>query len=312
MSDDKSNNASEHDPVAHRLVHCCYNSDGDAQTLRFLRDGLGLSAVVTAGVCTYDAGAFGDFGLVRAQLSLVFDERGPRTGAGIELQACIEPPAQGMPYDSIGTPGIQAFGLEVPDVDAAVERAIEYGGTKSDCSGADLDRVLGASGAVSVRDGRGVTFDLVRSESGAGPVRVRHLRLTCRDVDTSARWYQAFGAIDQSQACTGSEVDRSETSWRRLRFTGGDCELILSEWPDAPVGEPYGGPSHRGIYRMALAVDDMSSAVQRMESAGMTLSRPPQRLTMEGTKVPPMLAAFYRDPDGVPVELIERGRSAFR
>ena len=297
----------------------CGTVGREAGDLRFLRDGLGLPVVVSGGVSTYDAGAFGDFGLVRAQISLVFDERGPRTGTGIELQACIDPPAQGTPYDSVGTPGIHALGLEVPDVDAAVERAVRHGGcVMEDLSGSGLDRALGVSGAVSIRDSRGVMFDLVGSESDTSSARIRHVRLTCRDVDKSARWYQAFGAVDrtESYSCADPNVNAGdgqlEMFSRRLRFTGGDCDLVLSEWPSVAVGEPYTGPSHRGLYRMALAVDDMSIAVGRMERAGVALRQPPQLLTVQGTKVPPLMVAFFSDPDGVPVELIERGRSAFR
>jgi catechol 2,3-dioxygenase-like lactoylglutathione lyase family enzyme len=318
MSDTPSSTRAVDAPIAHRLVHCCYNTDDAAGVLCFLREGLGLPVVVTGGVSTYDAGAFGDFGVVRAQISLVFDECGPRVSAGLELHGCIDPPAHGSPHDSVGTPGIQALGLEVPDVNAALDRAIRHGACLlSDLSGSDLDRVLGVSGAVSIRDSQGVTFDLVGSELGAGPTRIRHLRLTCRDVDKSAEWYEAVGAIDRSQSSAYAGRDahggggQLETATRRLCFAGGHCELILGEWPNAPVGEPYTGPSHRGLYRMALAVDDMSAAVSHVQHAGIALRQPPQFLTVQGTKVPPLLVAFFCDPDGVPVELIERDRSAF-
>ena len=99
----------------------------------------------------------------------------------------------------------------------------------------------------------------------------------------------------------------------RMRLPDEPLELLLLQWLDPPsTGDPYAEPNHVGLYRMAIAVDDTRDSVRRLEGAGRPVERSPRLVALEGTRVPEMWIAFLRDPDGVPVELVERPRSAFR
>jgi len=89
--------------------------------------------------------------------------------------------------------------------------------------------------------------------------------------------------------------------------------LLLLQWLEpAPVGAHYACANHRGIYRAALGVDDTRAAVRALEADGVAITRQPELLELKGTPVPDMWIAFLADPDGVPIEFVERPRSAFR
>lgn len=49
-----------------------------------------------------------------------------------------------------------------------------------------------------------------------------------------------------------------------------------------------------------------------MTAAGVSFDRAPTSIELRGTPVPDMWICFLSDPDGVPFELVERPRSAFR
>ena len=71
-------------------------------------------------------------------------------------------------------------------------------------------------------------------------------------------------------------------------------------------------PNHAGLFRTAIGVDDTRAAHRAMSAAGWTFDRAPMRIELKGTLVPDMWICFLSDPDGVPFELVERPRSAFR
>lgn len=304
---------------AHRLVHCCYVTDNADEAVSFLADGLGLSTTLVGGISPFDAGAFGDFGVVEAYLSLVFDPRGPRVGPSIEVQGCITPAAVGAPYATITNPGLHAIGLAMRDVNGAVARAIEHGAhVVADHSG--LAPALGVEEATVIRDSRGVAFDLVPQvdPDGSNP-QIRHYRISCPDLELSRAWYRRIGFVDVAPATEHSCHGPISTSGGpkvlvgRLRLPDNPCELILHQWPIAAEGgRTYPGPSHRGLYRLAVAVDDLDESISRLQADGVTFRRAPELLTLTGTKVPPMRTAFLCDPDGIPVEMLESHRSAYK
>jgi lactoylglutathione lyase len=61
--------------------------------------------------------------------------------------------------------------------------------------------------------------------------------------------------------------------------------------------EPY--PGGRNFGHLAYAVDDIYQTCQRLADGGVTINRPPRDGRM----------AFVRSPDGISVELLQRGES---
>jgi catechol 2,3-dioxygenase-like lactoylglutathione lyase family enzyme len=214
--------------------------------------------------------------------------------------------------------GLQAFGVAVADAAAAHERLVHLG-CRPVGEVQDAKETLGGR-AAALRDPLGIGVDLVESAGlDEGATRLCHLRATCRDVDRSVDWYADLGfellarheRIELPPRLLGPVPGRVRAAWMRLPDE--PLSLVLLQWLDPPsAGRAYAEPNHVGLYRVAVAVDDTRDAVRRFERAGRPIERPPRLVELAGTKVPDMWIAFVCDPDGIPVELVERPRSAFR
>src|SRR5262245_4051080 len=247
----------------------------------------------------------------------VTDARGPRTSPAIEVQEWIDPALVGRPYAAPEEVGIHAIGIGVRDLDAALARLASLGAER--VGGPAPAKEIFGGRAAPLRDPRGVAVDLVEQEGLAGgETRLHHLRLACSDLDRSLAWYAELGfetLARHERVSPGGLFGSAPGTLRaaRLRLPDEPLELALLQWLDPPAeGRPYREPCHAGLYRMAISVDDTREAVRRLEGARRPVERPPRRVPLEGTRVPDMWIAFLGDPDGVPVELVERPRSAFR
>lgn len=302
--------------AARRFLHCCYSCDDLAAANAFLTDGLGLNIFMQVEDQPFDGTVLGLEGMVEAQACFAYDHRGPRTSPAIEVQAWVDPPAAGEPCTSPLEVGPQAFGIAVGDLDAALARAERAGASvvgRSDGSG------LFGGAAVTIRDPNRITFDLVQDAATTGSEsRLSHLRVNCRDLDASVGWYERLGfavrrrtddvAIDAATLGVGGRASVAD-----LTLPDEPMGLLLVQWRDPePIGTHYDRANHRGIYRVAVGVDDTRAAARALEAAGVPITRQPELLELAGTPVPDMWIAFLADPDGVPVELVERPRSAFR
>ena len=109
-------------------------------------------------------------------------------------------------------------------------------------------------------------------------------------------------------------------AWRAWRYLQLDVstadeplELLLIEWRSPRShGRHYAQPNHAGLYRVALCVDDTRATYSAMSRAGWEFDLMPVAVELDGTAVPMMWICFLSDPDGMPYELVERPRSAFR
>ncbi len=303
---------------ARRFLHVCYCcGDADAAA-RFLCDGLDLRVAMRTTGRRSDGSILGFEGEIEAEAIFVFDGRGPRTSPGIEVQGWIDPAPVGRPYAEPHRVGIHALGIGVRDLEAALDRLARLG-CQSIGRPQHAEEILGGR-AAAVRDPLGIAVDLVeRGELAPGETRLRHLRLTCSDLERSVDWYAGLGfevlerheEVSAPRALLGSAPGTVRVA--RLRLPDEAQALVLLQWqgPLAP-GRPYREPNHVGLYRMAIGVDDTRDAVRRLERASWPIERQPRLIPLEGTRVPDMWIAFLCDPDGVPVELVERPRSAFR
>ncbi|MEZ4241754.1 MAG: VOC family protein [Myxococcota bacterium] len=123
-------------------------------------------------------------------------------------------------------------------------------------------------------------------------MRFLHTMIRVFDLDAAMHfWCELLGL---------REVRRSEHE--RGRFTlvylstgaeGDPAEIELTyNWDEAAA---YGGGRNFG--HVAFAVDDIYAACQRLQDGGVTIARPPRDGHM----------AFVRSPDGISVELLQRG-----
>ena len=284
---------------AYRLVHVCYCCADTAPVVAFFGEGLGLEAVMDMPVGSSSGAILGLPGDVISGTTFLYDSRGPRVSPAIEVQSWIDPPLAGTPPDDPTEAGIQALGFSVRDVAASVAQLASLGATVV----APFDQNW-----ATVRDPRGVTLDLVEDPTlTTQAARLRHLRISCTDLPASLAWYEGLGfdVIAKSHAAGADTV--------RMRLSEEPFEIVLVGWIDPPAhGRHTAHPNSAGLYRAAVGVEDTNASYDAMTAAGWSFDRAPMRVELAGTPGPPMWICFLSDPDGVPFELVERPRSAFR
>ena len=112
------------------------------------------------------------------------------------------------------------------------------------------------------------------------------------------------------------DVDRSVDFYRRLGFEEIARKPIREEAVNVFMGLPGDGPrlelTHNfdrerayelgdGYGHIALTVDDLDGALERLAAEGIEPEKPPYRVSEGGSRF-----CFVRDPDGYRIELIER------
>ena len=251
---------------------------------------------------------------VVSEADFVYDARGPRTSPAIEVQGWVEPSPIGRPYDDPTAVGLQALGFSVPEIAPVCARLEAHG-----CA------VIGSGSSpfgtrwTTLRDRTGVALDVVDDPTiPTGASRMRHLRITVSDLGASVSWYRGLGfeVVGEAVMEDGSFLGwpgRARAELVRLRLPDEPYEAVLCCW-DTPRshGRHYSEPYHAGLFRVALGVDDTRASYESMVAEGWVFDRPPRSVELSGTPVPDMWICFLSDPDGVPIELVERPRSAFR
>ena len=157
----------------------------------------------------------------------------------------------------------------------------------------------------------GVRIELFRDANEPSPT-FRRIRMSVSDLERSVQWYEAIGWISvgppQRQrwhfeaSPEGTEVEVARLYLPRDRA----LELWLTRWP--PTGQrnvPHQRSFQRGLFRMALSVDDVQKSVERLSSDVVAVP-PPTRIELPGTPLGVLWISFLRDPDGVIVELVPR------
>jgi glyoxylase I family protein len=125
-----------------------------------------------------------------------------------------------------------------------------------------------------------------------------HIGLTCSNLEKSVAFYSGLlGAkeVQRGRNPAGVELVYLDTG-------AGILELFSPPGSvDTPAPEP---PRNRAGFRhLALTVDDLDAAYRKLQEAGVVFTEPPTapRVARLFRKV-----AFCLDPDGIPVELVER------
>jgi catechol 2,3-dioxygenase-like lactoylglutathione lyase family enzyme len=281
----------------YRYLHCNLNCPDAPALADFYVQALGMRVVMRSGgpdCAPQDGESLGVRGQVRCDTWFVYDHRGARSAPGVELQQWYEPPLVGRPYDSGDAIGVQALGFTVADVDETVARAVSLGARLG----------TGESSWVTLVDPAGATLDLV---PGSAETELRHVRQTCGDLARSVDWYQAVGFTTAS-----SDIPTNAGIGTALQLPAQPHQLVLVQTREAR-NEPYDVAHHAGLFRTALAVDDVGQAAAELATQG--IGPGPDgvhQVQLTGTSVGTLSILFLQDPDGVMVELVERDSSIFR
>lgn len=306
------------DPVlARRFMHVNLNVVDAARTADFYQRLAGLTVGMRTLPEPGDGSILGfEQELVTAETYFLYDHRGGRVVGSLEAVAWSDPATHGDVYPSPSQPGLQAVTFEVPDPRAAAEEA-----GAAVVGEAPEGLLRPGQAAVCVRDPDGVLVELVTGEPGR-PGESRGARLTASDLDATVAWYTGIGFLVDVPVETVTVaggvfgLDAAEVTVRAARLVLPDepsHALTVVGWPDsATQREPtYSGANHRGLYRMALHVENAQAAVDALRSNGID-GTAPRWCPLPGTKLGGVHIAFLADPDGVVVELVERPGSSFR
>lgn len=166
-----------------------------------------------------------------------------------------------------------------------------------------------------------MTVPLPAEPAPAGPAarpaqwrvrRIHHVGITVAGLDRSLTFYRDLLGL----SVIGSEDDENVGAivglpGARARIAdldaGGGQVLELIEYHAASEAAPPRGPDTAGTCHLSLQVNDLGAALSRLAAHGITPAGEPTLLS--GSEVwQGCVVVYLRDPDGMLIELIERGR----
>lgn len=297
---------------ARRFLHICYCCEDVNPVTDFFVDTLGVRNVMRTPT---ERGPGELLGLdeVEGSASFIYDYRGGKVSPSIEIQDWVDPPLVGKPSLDPFERGIKSVGFSVPSVDAVLEKMMAHGvkviATESSPFGPVWTTVI---------DPWGGTIELVEEPDLAGPSQMRHMRITCADLDKSIAWYEnlGFALLERVDVDSPSFVGYDgigEGKAARLRLPDEPFEVILIQWINpASHGAHYDRPNHAGIFRCALHVYDTKAAMDAMTAAGTEFLRGPIHTILNVAAQLDLWLAFLNDPDDILYEFVGRPAETFK
>ena len=290
-----------------RLLHTNYNCVDVAALERWYSELFSMQAVMRAESDDTSGVPFGLQMDNAHRAVFLYDHRGARRITSLELVQWVDPPTIGRPYPNPWDHGIQALGFVVPDLGAAEARVGRLGGSV----------FRRGENWLLVKDPEGVNVEIYEVD---GPAEHRHLRVVVHDLAKTADWWACLGfepvpgaVLVPGEELWSGDADHDVTDELTLVATDDPAFAVnFTTWSGPPpVGPTYGAPFHQGLYRMAMAVDDVHGAWEKLRAEGVAI-QPPYTFKLPGTKITEGLTIlFLRDPDGILVELVERPRALF-
>jgi catechol 2,3-dioxygenase-like lactoylglutathione lyase family enzyme len=292
-----------------RFLHANYNCRNLEGLERWYTELFALKPVMRSDSASTDSIAFGLREVTTTSTIFLYDHRGGRRTTSLELVGWHHPDVIGQPYEHAWEHGIQSVGYCVNDLDEVAGKAVAGGGRV----------VRRVDGALLLRDPEGVAVEVLASD--VSPPEAHHMRVVVSDLNRTIDWYSGVGLTlsPQSIVVPGAQLwegDAEHTIAAESAMVGTDdptYSLVFNTWSGPPpVGPPYLTNYHNGIYRFAVAVDDVYEAFENLRAAKLAVY-PPYTFALPGTPITDGLTIlFIRDPDGILVELVQRPRSFFR
>jgi glyoxylase I family protein len=127
--------------------------------------------------------------------------------------------------------------------------------------------------------------------------RIHHVAVICSDYERSKAFYTevlGFRVIEETY-----RTDRK--SYKLDLEVGKGHQIELFSFPNPALRPSY--PEARGLRHLAFAVPDVEEAVWELKGRG---------VEAEAIRIDPLTGrkfTFFPDPDGLPLELYEEGRS---
>jgi catechol 2,3-dioxygenase-like lactoylglutathione lyase family enzyme len=296
----------------HSLLHTNLNTADVSAAAAFYADMLGLRPGMKTARTAADGRALGVAGAPVTECWFLYDHRGPRTAPAVEVLEWETPATTGAhpvePYHI----GISSLGYAVPSLERLRERAALRGRPWTELAAWPVRGELTAAARTTDLDGVPIELTELTERAGEAPV-FSHLRINVTDLDASVAWYERLGFAARATA-RSAKADDAVLSYASM-VTEGDpsFSLELTQWEDPKGTGLAASPAyHRGLYRIALGVDDVDAAYAQLAATAAEPLTPPEFVELPGTRLGGVTVLFMRDPDGVVVELVGRSRSHMR
>jgi len=138
--------------------------------------------------------------------------------------------------------------------------------------------------------------------------RVSHIGICVSDMERSIAFYRdALGFTVTSELRVAGEPSDTLLSLRDVELhavyierDGFRLELLHFGSPRSPARPPERRINDLGLTHLSVQVANVDEALARLEEQGASVDRP-TRIAAGGDRA---VAAFVRDPDGLPIELI--------
>jgi len=127
-------------------------------------------------------------------------------------------------------------------------------------------------------------------------IKYLHTMIRVTDAEASLRFFELLGLREVRR----NEVPQGRFTLYFLSAPGqeGVAEVEMTyNWPPADGSPPEEYAGGRNFGHLAYEVEDIYAACQRLVDGGVTINRPPRDGWM----------AFVRSPDGISVELLQKG-----
>ncbi len=299
-------------PVATRVLHCNLNTTDVEAAMRFYVEGLGLTERMRSVSEAGSSVGLGMDGPTKSIAAFGYDYRGGRVAPAVELVQWRQPATRGETYATPSEIGMQALGFAVASVDEARAACLAVGGTEVGARLSSTDPTVAVEAVL--RDVDGVAVELVGdAEAPAG--RLRAVRLSVADLGATTEWYRAIGFRLAGGPVAG-RFESDDLAWngdvtvqRLVPAAMENVELHLTEWEGVePSGRAHELANTRGLFRMALGVDDVRAACEAATPP--IVPGEPEYIPLPGTPLGGLWVAFMRDADGVMIEFVERPMDA--
>lgn len=283
--------------LVHAVLHCNVNTLHLAEAGAFWT-ALGLRERMRSHSDDTDARPLGLVDHTVSDTVFHWDERGPRAAPAVELVAWYEPITQArvVPSDHDGrVTGFHAVGIRAAEPADLVPEA----GLREEVvvQGRRVPALL-------LTDPDGDPVEVVQVDLGTVDERAggkfSHVRLVSTDLAATAAWY----------ACLGFEVVPGPAGTLSLRVPE-DPTFSLEFTEDRTAMRHPWQANTQGLYRIALAVEDVHDAHRSLVDQGLAVPDPVW-IPMADTPTGGFTIVVLSDPDGAVVELVERPRAEVR
>jgi glyoxylase I family protein len=138
----------------------------------------------------------------------------------------------------------------------------------------------------------------------------QHVCITCRDLETSIRFYERLGLeviepvseLNEEAIARAFQTARGHLKVLHLAPPGAPSKMFIDlvQWLEpASMGEAYPAANHIGINHLAFRVSDIDATTAALRERGIRF------LSGEPQSIGPVRTILATDPDGVFVQLLE-------